>query len=101
MILVTVEVAAPYGPAVVSFDSEKGVVVAADELTESFLVTALGTARDTFGRGSERLAINPLDLYFKLQKLFGEDVLTVVGGKALIEKQVKAFVQNDKNGILT
>lgn len=101
MIVLTIEVAVPYGPAIVSFDSEEGVVIKADALTKSFIVTALSTARDTFGRGSERLAINALDLYFKLQKLFGEDVLTLVAGEALIEKQVKAFEKDDKNGILT
>ena len=101
MIVVTIEVAPPYGPAVVSFDSDAGVIVKADEPTKSFVVTALDTARDTFGRGSSRLAISPLDLYFKLQKLFGKDALTLVIGKALIEKQVKTFLENDKNGVLT
>jgi len=101
MIVTTIEVAPPYGPAVVSFDSDTGVIVKADEPTRSFVVTALAAARDSFGRGSSKLAISALDLHFKLQKLFGEDALTLVIGKTLIEKQVKAFLEDDENGVLT
>lgn len=101
MIVTTIEVAPPYGPAVVSFDSDTGVIVKADEPTKSFIVAALDNARDTFGRGSSGLAINALDLYFKLQKLFGKDALTLVIGKTLIERQVKAFLKDDEKGVLT
>jgi hypothetical protein len=101
MTTTTIEVAAPYGPATVSFDSEKGVVVKAEKLTKSFITKALATTADGFGRQSSDGAIDDLDLYLKMKKVFGAETLTVLAGNALLEKQAQAFVKDDKNGVLT
>ena len=99
--MITIEIKEPYGPATVSFDSEGGVVITATEPTKSFVVKALASARDSFGRHTSDKAIEALDLYLKLKKLFGADSLSVLTGESLIKAQAKAFVEQDKKGVLT
>ena len=101
MITTRIEVAAPYGPATVSFDAEKGVIVKAEKLTKSFIAKALTMTADGFGRQSSNGAIDGLDLYLKMKKVFGAETLTVSAGNALLEKQAQAFVEDDENGLLT
>ena len=99
--MITVQIKKPYGPATVAFDSEGGVVITATEPTKSFVVKALASARDSFGRQTSDKAIDALDLYLKLKKLFGAKSLRVLIGKDLIKAQAKAFVEQDKKGVIT
>ena len=101
MITTTIKVAAPYGPATVSFDPEKGVTVKAGKTTKLFISKALASTADAFGRQTGNGAIDDLDLYLKMKKVFGSEPLTVLTGNAVLEKQAQAFVKDDENGFLT
>ena len=99
--MITIEIKEPYGPATASLDPEKGLVIKATEPTRSFVFKALASVHDAFGRQTSNKAIEALDLYLKLKKLFGADSLSVLTGESLIKAQAKAFVEQDKKGVIT